>query len=292
MKEINRISIVGSGRVGFALAKALAEGGFSILGLFDRDPERLEWAKRQDIAEKYSVKLDDLTSGDAIFICVSDDRIRVVARQLAQMFAEKKLVQFAFHCSGSLSADVLQPLSKYGVKIGSMHPVGTFSGAEDDNKKLRGIFWAVEGDELALSAAKSLIRRLQGEFIVLPKSAKPLHHLACTFASNYVNFLLSIVVELYRELGVDEESAQKLIMPLVKTTIENIGKRGLQESLTGPAARGDLGTIEKHLKILSEQFPEFEIIYKKLGGRIFEYPSVMNRLEKNVIQRMKELFNQ
>ncbi|OQX86620.1 hypothetical protein B6D60_05855 [candidate division KSB1 bacterium 4484_87] len=292
MEEIKKISIIGAGRVGVALAKALAMHGFSIADIVDQDENRLQWARQQCTAENYCSNLKKMIWGDAVFLCVPDDQIHSVANELSRSLPEMETLKFAFHCAGSRAADELLPLSDYGIKIASMHPVQTFFGAQDDYKKTVGIYWAIEGDEDAVSAAKVIIGKLKGEFILLSASAKPIHHLACTFASNYLNFLLSLIIEFYQNIGIDETVARKMVLPLASTTLENIGEKGLEEALTGPIARGDLGTLEKHLKILSEKFPEFEIIYKLLAKRVFEYSSVIDELDVGTIQQLKKLFNE
>jgi predicted short-subunit dehydrogenase-like oxidoreductase (DUF2520 family) len=169
--------------------------------------------------------------------------------------------------------------------------VQTLAGAVEDYEKLFGIYFVLEGDDEAVSEAEFVVQKLSGKVIVLSEFDKTIHHLACTFAANYVNFLISIVVKLYEEIEIDEKRAREMIRPLVFASVENSLKKGVENSITGPAARGDVGTIEKHLEILKEKFPEFEKIYKLLGKRIFDYSSILKNLDKEKIQRMSELFN-
>ncbi len=291
MKKYQNINIIGAGRLGLALAQALNRVGFSVRCLIDKRKESLNRARERQVAQIYSENLFELQTADIIFICVNDDQIGFVLSELTDVLKEKKVADFAFHCSGALSAAALDTLREFDIKIGSMHPIQTLAGTVEDYEKLFGIYFALEGDDEAISAARFIVQKLSGKSIVLSELDKTTHHLACTFAANYVNFLISIVVKLYEEIGIDEKRAREMVRPLVLSSVENSLEKGVENSITGPAARGDVGTIEKHLEILKEKFPEFEKIYKLLGKRIFDYSSILKNLDKEKIQRMRELFN-
>ena len=76
---------------------------------------------------------------------------------------------------------------------------------------------------------------------------KALYHAAACMASNYLVTLMFLVEEIYGRIGLSREEAIRAFWPLVKGTFVNIESKGTIASLTGPIARGDGGTVRKHL---------------------------------------------
>ena len=93
-----------------------------------------------------------------------------------------------------------------------------------------------------------------------------------------------------KELGFSEKQSITFLLPLIKTTLDNIHKSGTEQSLTGPISRGDVATIKKHLKILSENFCEYKQIYQQMGKIVLNYQSVRSNLSEDVYKRLSKLF--
>jgi len=70
---------------------------------------------------------------------------------------------------------------------------------------------------------------------------------------------------LWQTFGVSQAQATKALMPLLRGTLSNIENVGLPNCLTGPIARGDLGTITRHLEALEKGSSSLLDIYKELG---------------------------
>jgi len=198
---------------------------------------------------------------------------------------------FLFHTSGALSSDILKPIQKYGVSTSSFHPIQTFFGEKQDYKNFENIYVGIEGDKKAVLKAKKIIINLGGKSLIIPKESKPLYHLACTITSNYLNSLLFAVVDLLKAIDFSEKESLEILFPLISTTIANIKNNGLNNSLTGPIARGDIGTVKKHLSILSENFSEYKPLYQTLGKVVMNYPSVKNIMDNQKYQALEKLLS-
>ena len=84
-------------------------------------------------------------------------------------------------------------------------------------------------------------------------------------ASNYLATLIHAVEEIYRSLGLNRDEAVRAFWPLVNGTLRNIEAQGSVQALTGPISRGDAGTIEQHIRILTETLPHYLPAYCAMG---------------------------
>ena len=98
-------------------------------------------------------------------------------------------------------------------------------------------------------------------------SARTAYHAAASIASNFLVALEESAAELLAEAGVDD--ARELLAPLVLRTAANWAERG-PDALTGPIARGDEATVERHLAELRERAPELVPLYEALAQRTRE----------------------
>lgn len=75
------------------------------------------------------------------------------------------------------------------------------------------------------------------------------------YVSNFVNVMLQIGNKLLEEKSFDIS----ILEPLVKETVNKAFRMGAEKALTGPARRGDMETINKHLQLLDNNREEREI---------------------------------
>lgn len=94
---------------------------------------------------------------------------------------------------------------------------------------------------------------------------KPLYHAAACLASNYLVSLLNAVESFYQACGISEKDARKAYLPLVMGSLKNIENSGSLQALTGPIARGDCGTIQKHMSAIRQTLPQYDSLYKTMG---------------------------
>ncbi|MDW7680108.1 MAG: DUF2520 domain-containing protein, partial [bacterium] len=237
-----RLGIIGVGKVGSALALALDKDMVEIKAIIDSDSERLRIIKNVVEASRYSTDIADLPVVDVIIIAIPDDGIASVVASLEKVFSHQKLAQFVFHTSGVLTSEVLMPLKKkQAVFIASLHPVQTFSGNIDDPRRFKHAYFDAEGDAEAIVQAETITNLLGSQLIEISREQKPIFHLACTMASNYLNSLLFMVTNLMKHIDLSEKEALNILYPLLEATLQNIKQDGLEKALTGPILRGDIG---------------------------------------------------
>ena len=256
-----RIGFIGAGIVGTALAVRLSEHGYSIVAVADLRFEAAE--KLAGGIQGCDMQADNrgvAEHSDLVFITTSDENIGSVAAGL-----HLRAGQNAVHCSGAASLDILHPAWEAGTDVGSFHPLQTFASAEQALSNLPGSTFAIEAEGELFETLKEMAEALGGRWIKLTPENKPLYHAAAVFAGNYPVTLMNVAVTLWEQMGFSKKEAQEALLPLMRGALNNLASGDLAESLTGPIARGDLGTIKSHLENLRDKAPDFLHIYCCLG---------------------------
>ena len=260
-----RLGFVGAGVVGRSLAMLLSQRGYSVVSVTSQSVKSAE-ALAGSVPHCRAGTIHDVQkTSDLIFLTVPDDQIEFVAARLAQE-APWRPGQAVVHCSGALSLDPLRALSERGVAVGSFHPLQSLASLEDGVLRLPGSYFGVEADEPLRSTLRVMVHALGGHLLLLPGHSKARYHLAATIASNYVVTLFAVAVDLLGRKGITQAESASALLPLLRGTVENLAQLGLPRALTGPIARGDLGTIHRHLEVLREEAPEVESLYRHLGA--------------------------
>lgn len=288
-----KVAIIGVGRLGAALSQALHKNHYPIVNLIDYDLLRAKQIASIVGVENYSDTIFKLANPDIIFISIPDDEIDVVVSDLKIHFGRKEEIpKFVFHTSGALSSDVFKPLKELNISCGSFHPIQAFSGGKDDWKKFQGCYFGVEGDSVAIEKATQIINILNGHKIIIHSEVKPIYHLACTMASNYMVSLMIPIVELFKKMDFSEQETLTVLAPLISTTLANIQNQGIGGALTGPISRGDIGTIKKHLEILTIKFPIYKSIYQQLGKFLLNLKAVHDKIPIDKYEDIMKILNE
>jgi len=262
-----KISIIGVGKLGGALAIALSRKNFEIENLFARNSENTK--KIAELVEsKAKIKFENefsQISSDVILIATQDFEIENVAQKLRKNLRHKPTV---FHTSGSLSSDILKDLNAVGCKVGSIHPLVSISDAELGAERFADAFFCVEGDEEAVKVGDRIVRKLGGKSFSINARYKTLYHASATAASGLLVALVDVAIEMLTRCGIDDADAQKILLPLIKSTVENLEAQSTAEALTGTVARADVKTLENHLETLKENVSaEAREVYLQLAAR-------------------------
>ena len=231
--------VVGRGRVGRSLSSAAELAGIDVrLVAHDDTPE--EWP-----------------AGAAVLLCVPDGAISEVCASLALAAPSR-----VGHVSGATTLDALASATRLGAGGFSLHPLQTFA---DGETPLEGTPAAVAGtDRESLAYARALADALGMRPFDVPEESRAAYHAAAAISSNLLIALEESAVELLDRLGIGD--ARELLAPLVLRTAANWSERG-PDALTGPAARGDRATVERHRAALSETAPELLAAYDALAAR-------------------------
>jgi predicted short-subunit dehydrogenase-like oxidoreductase (DUF2520 family) len=156
------------------------------------------------------------------------------------------------HLSGSLGVDVLAPHPRRG----GLHPLVALPSAEVGARRLRGAWFAVAGDP----QVEEVVAALDGRALHVAEADRVLYHAAACVASNHLVALLGQVERIAGSIGVPLAA----YLDLVRATVENVAELGPHAALTGPAARGDRDTVERHRASLAASLPEELAAYDAL----------------------------
>lgn len=258
------IVIIGAGRLGTSLGRALAVKGHAIKAVTCRRPASARESRR--IIGQGTSSTDNSAAarrGDILFLCLPDEEIPKVAAELSRSRIEwhRKIV---FHTSGLLSAAALKPLQDKGAAVASFHPVQSFARKGTSPSHLKGVYFGLEGDRKACRLGRMIARGLGGRSILLTAEGKRSYHAACTVASNFLVVLIDAAARLLGRAGIEENRAFRLLFPLVEGTLRNVKKLDMPASLTGPVARGDRASVEAHLEAL-RRLPGYADAYRALS---------------------------
>lgn len=262
-----KITIIGAGRLGGALAIALAKKDFTIENLVVRNAvnaARIASAINPPPRILYAESIGKISS-DVIFICTPDAEIENAANDLAGNLRQPANV---FHTSGALASDVLADLKKINCRVGSIHPLISISDSQIGAQRFTGAFFCVEGDAEIVPVAEKIVAELGGKSFSIETKFKSLYHAAAVTACGHLVALIDAAIEMLHRCGLENADAQKILLPLISSTVENLQTQNTNEALTGTIARADVLTFAKHVAILRENVSvEALEIYLQLAAR-------------------------
>ena len=281
-----KLGFIGAGTVATALAVGLIDQGYPVVAVSSRSPESARNLTRlirgcqavpsnQDVAD----------AADLIFITTPDDAIASVAAGV-NWRPENSVV----HCSGADSTDILEPARKAGACVGVFHPLQTFASLRQEN--LHGITFALEAEEPLLATLKEMATALGGRWIEIKAGDKIVYHTAAVFACNYLVTLVKLATDLWQTFGIPPKQAAQALLPLMRGTINNIDAIGIPQCLTGPIARGDTGTIKKHLNALKRVAPELIKTYQELGLKTIPIALSKGKIDDKQADELKATLSQ
>jgi predicted short-subunit dehydrogenase-like oxidoreductase (DUF2520 family) len=230
-----RIAVVGAGRLGSALARALKDAGADVQGPLARGATGDE--------------------ADLVILAVPDAEIAGAAR----LIAPGRLVA---HCSGATSLTALTPHERL-----SLHPLMTVTG---EDTRFEGVPAAIAGSTpRALATAKQVATTLGMHPTEIGEEDRAAYHAAASMASNFLVTLEAAAEQLAGTAGASRE----LLVPLVRATVENWATHG-SEALTGPIARGDEATVARQRAAVAERTPGLLPLFDALTAATRDLASV------------------
>jgi predicted short-subunit dehydrogenase-like oxidoreductase (DUF2520 family) len=223
-----RLAIVGRGRLGRALAHALAGRGYEVDGPLGRGAGG--------------------SGADAILLCVPDGQIASAAAVLAPG-------ALVGHCSGATGLAALSPHEAF-----SLHPLMTVTAA---GASFAGAGAAVAGSTpRALAFARGIADALGMRAVEIDEADRIAYHAAASIASNFLVTLEAAAERLAASAGVDRQ----MLAPLVRATVENWAALGPRDALTGPVARGDQLTVARQRAAIADRVPELLPLFDALAA--------------------------
>jgi predicted short-subunit dehydrogenase-like oxidoreductase (DUF2520 family) len=235
-------ALVGPGRAGTALARALAARGWDAVAVAGRT---VDAASTQEVARRLGARAVEVAAAgrgaDLVVVATPDTAIAAAGAALAPSLPPGALV---IHLSGASSLHELDGvlLARPDVEIGSLHPLQSLPTGDGGAERLAGSWCAVDGaprvERIALTLGMRPFR--------LDAAHRARYHAAACVASNHLVALLGQVERIAAKAGVPFEA----FLPLVRGTVENVAELGPAAALTGPVARGDYETVARHVDTL------------------------------------------
>jgi predicted short-subunit dehydrogenase-like oxidoreductase (DUF2520 family) len=258
-----KIGFIGAGRVAQTLAPAFAGEGLNVAAFHNRsaDASRLLGA-RVPSARPMTQAQAVVDICDLVFLTVSDDAILPVCRDLRWQRHHRVV-----HCSGATELAALAHAKSAGALTGGFHPMQMFANPDVARDGLRGCTVGIEADPDLRPALERLATTIGCEPFALPAGVRPLYHASAYYVGPFLIALLKEGVELWKSFGASEADALRAMTPLLRGTVAAVLDGGLANGMGGCVARGDVGTIVKHLEALDRRFPSSGALYRELALR-------------------------
>jgi predicted short-subunit dehydrogenase-like oxidoreductase (DUF2520 family) len=223
--------------------------------------------------------LDDV---ELVILAVPDDVVPGLAASL-RMYAGQAMV----HTSGLLGAEVLLPAMAAGTQVGAFHPLVAFADLERALAALQGATIAIEGDADLAAHLADMAEAIGGVAVRLAPGSKAAYHAAAVLAAGGVVALLDTIREVASLVGLDEAGALGIYLPLLEQTVANARSLGIAAALTGPATRGDAGTVAAHLAAVTKGAPQAVPVYLALLERSVQIATGRGALSPEASERLR-----
>ncbi|HEU4355158.1 MAG TPA: Rossmann-like and DUF2520 domain-containing protein [Actinomycetota bacterium] len=271
------VAVVGSGRVGTAMAVLLGRAGHRIRAVSGGEATR-ERAARYLPGVPMLPNEAVARSAEVVLLGTADAAIEPVCTSLVRSGALGPGRTIA-HLSGATGLEALGTAEAAGVGILSLHPLQTCPDVEAAIARIPGSAFAITAREPEpFEIGMRLAEDVGGRPFVLEDAMKSLYHAAAVFASNYLVAISALAEDLGSVAGIPDPRAA--LGPLQRATLENVEAVGPAGALTGPAVRGDAGTVERNLRALDEHAPEAVSAYVALATLALDLASRSGRLQR------------
>ena len=247
-----KVVIIGSGNVATVLGRKIKESGSEILQVISKTEENARQLSNILNAAYSTNLLDTREDGELFIIAVSDQQIPSVVKEMPRTEA------MVVHTAGSVNKEVLKDA---GENYGVLYPLQTLNKKVDS---LPVIPIIIDGNTEKVRHKLFDFACLWSPMVAFANDEQRLTtHLAAVIVNNFTNHLMVLTEDFCNKEGVDF----KLLIPLIQETVSRLGSFSPSVLQTGPAVRGDIATIDKHLQLLNRQ-PALRKLYLKLTESI------------------------
>ena len=254
---------VGCGRVGRTLAQAFASAGRTVTGA---------WSRRAADVQKLASEVPGLRAlpsaqavadaCDFVWLTVSDDAIAAVSDAIAWSPRHRVV-----HCSGATEVLALTAASRAGAATGGFHPLQMFTNPVVALKGLPGCTVGIEADSALYADLSRLAIDIGCTPVTVPAGERALYHASAYYVGPFLIALLAEGAALWRSFGVGEREALNALLPLLSGTLAAVNDGGLAAGMGGCVARGDVGTVRKHVAAMDRFGHEAGQLYRLLAMR-------------------------
>ncbi len=256
------LGFIGAGRVGTGLASGFARAGVEVAAVASRSVASAQKLAMRIPGARVCAPQEVADRVDLVFLTVSDDAIEAAASGIRWRPGSA-----CVHCSGAAELDALRKAVADGALAGGFHPLHMFGDAGESPGALAGCAIALAGPDALVDRLARLARVLDAKPLRLPEGGRALYHAAANFSGAFVIALIQEAIALWGKLGIAEADALAALLPLLRGTADNVEKLGAAGGLGSAIARGDAGTIRRHLDVLAREAPDSLELYRILSLR-------------------------
>jgi len=233
-------SVLGGGNLGVNLAYSLSLKDYNFKYIYKKSKFEIYSSNIEKSLKKI------ILGSDVLFISVQESKIKDLVEKIETIGGLSGKI--FFHTSNSLTSDELTPLKIKGALIASFSPLQTFPDFYKNKDIFNKIYFLFEGDKKAFEMAEKISSDLGAFCLKVEKNLKTYFHIGAVASSNFFNSLLRFAdIQIKKGGGSD----YRILLPLIRQTLNNIEKNGLKISLTGPASRKESEIISKHIELLN-----------------------------------------
>lgn len=242
------IAIVGAGRAGTALGRALHAAGYPVVAVHSLSPTSAARLATHTGAQVTGTAIAAVRAADLTLLTVPDGAIVQIGATLAATGMALR-DHALLHCSGAQSREALSATRQLGAAVGVCHPLQALT-RDADADLLRGTYFGVDADDRLRPVVERMVSDLGGVPFAVPGGDRALYHAAAVLAGNAPLALLDRAAQLLVDAGVDPAVAGPALAGLLEGAARNARRLGVSAALTGPVVRDDAATVARHLDAL------------------------------------------
>ena len=256
------LGFIGAGRAGTGLAAGFARAGVEVVAVASRSIASAQALAKRVRGARACAPQEVANRADFVFLTVPDDAVEPVASGIRWRAGSA-----CVHCSGAADLDVLKKAAADGALTGGFHPLHMFGEPGESPDALSGCAIALAGPDALVEKLERLARSLGARPLRLPEGGRALYHAGANFSGAFVIALIQETIALWKKLGIAEADSLAALLPLLRGTVDNVERLGAAGGLGSAVARGDLGTLRRHLDALAGNAPDSLELYRILSLR-------------------------
>jgi predicted short-subunit dehydrogenase-like oxidoreductase (DUF2520 family) len=192
------------------------------------------------------------------------------------------------HCSGATDVAALAQVGRDGGHFGGFHPLQMFANPAVALQGLPGCTVGIEAGGTFEDELHQLARDLGCVPLRVPRGSRAVYHASAYYVGPFLIALLAEAAALWKSFGATDQQALHALLPLLAGTVAAVRASGLAQGMGGCVARGDVGTVEKHLQALDQLAPGIGALYRELALRTIPLGLERGTLSAEAAQRIEQ----
>jgi predicted short-subunit dehydrogenase-like oxidoreductase (DUF2520 family) len=280
-----KYGFIGCGSVGRTLAQAFSRAGRQVVAAWSRSGDGALLMQREVEGLRTAASAQGVADEcDFVWLTVSDDAIARVADGIAWRSHHKVV-----HCSGANDVEVMAKAKSDGATVGGFHPLQMFT---DPAVALKGLPGVTVGVEASDPAFLETLKRLAGDIgcntVEVPRGQRAIYHASVYYVGPFFIALLSEAVSIWKTFGASERDALNALLPLLAGTTSAVTSSSLAGGMGGCVARGDVGTVLRHVAAMDLFSPDAGELYRSLTKRTIPLGLARGSLATSVGDQIRE----